>query len=330
MIGYVEDYASNKVPILKVALPSGDIEPEPPGLGPITSTEPDFPAKTPAQTPAETPEPPPLTQEESDLLDARAFSHRATGKTYRQIAKKLNIPSSSAYKRVQREMERRREEFAEDEADSRELIVALLDGALEAIATQAYEGDQKAFHLLLQYANTRVRLAKIENPKTPDKMIRKINAAAAVAQETAAQEAMVSQAAAARDAVTAQDGAAAQEVEGGEETKESPLPEGVSGPADTHERCEEDKGVKCAKDVKVRGQVDRTGCGQDCGQRCGQEPQLLAATRVAADEKIVTKPVNTHEENVAKCEVLSREYQGSGGGLGCDRATWDSSMPQPP
>ena len=105
---------------------------------------------------------PPLTQEESELLDARAFGHRATGKTYRQIGRQLNIPYSSAYKRVQREMARRREEFTEDESDSRELIVALLEGALEAIASQAYEGDQKAFHLLLQYANTRVRLAKIE------------------------------------------------------------------------------------------------------------------------------------------------------------------------
>ncbi|MCE9554735.1 MAG: helix-turn-helix domain-containing protein [Planctomycetes bacterium] len=263
MIGYVKDYASDKVPILKVPLPSLEIEPEPPGLGPITSNKPE----SPAEIPAETPEPPPLTQEESDLLDARAFSHRATGKTYRQIARKLNIPSSSAYKRVQREMGRRREEFAEDEADSRELIVALLDGALEAIATQAYDGDLKAFHLLLQYANTRVRLAKIENPKTPDKLIRKLNAAA-----------------------TAYDASATDDI------AVEPLPECKLEPVETNPTGEELQGAKSEKGREP-------GCERDRGQKCGQESQPLAETQVAADEKICAKHMDTHNENINECEA---------------------------
>ncbi|MCE9556826.1 MAG: hypothetical protein K8T91_26050 [Planctomycetes bacterium] len=274
MIRHIENEMHAEYPPLEFPPTNGEKKGKLPVLGPMILPQPEPPA------------PPPSTQEESELLDARAFGHRATGKTYRQIARLLNIPSSSAYKRVQREMGRRREEFAEDEADSRELIVALLDGALEGIATQAYNGDQKAFHLLLQYANTRVRLAKIESPKTPDKMIRKINEAAAVAQETAAQDAK------------AQDAAAAQEVEVGKEATEAPFPEREPGPGDTNERCEGDKGAKGVKSSKgVKGYV------QDRGQRCGQKPQLLAETRVAADAKIVADHVNAHDESVHECEA---------------------------
>lgn len=99
--------------------------------------------------------------EENAYNDTEALRLRSQGLTYREIAARLNVDHSTAYRRVQRALDA---VPLEDVTSYRTLEAERLDALQVAIWDRAIEGDLKALDRVLAIISRRAKLLGLDQP----------------------------------------------------------------------------------------------------------------------------------------------------------------------
>jgi predicted DNA-binding protein (UPF0251 family) len=99
--------------------------------------------------------------EQDALNDAEALRLRSQGLTYRQIASRLGVNESTAYRRVQRALEAIP---FEEVSEYRQLEQVRLDALQQAIWDKAMSGDLRAIDRVLAILQRRAKLLGLDAP----------------------------------------------------------------------------------------------------------------------------------------------------------------------
>ncbi len=137
------------------------------------------------------------------LLEERCLALRLEGLTHREIARRLGIAPSSAYKRVRHALDAVNERNAAEAERLRTLELLRLDALQDAIWEKALAGEAKSLGRLLTIMERRAKLlgldaptsARREEPLSPqglrlqrEALVRQIRAECLVAQEGGEEE----------------------------------------------------------------------------------------------------------------------------------------------
>ena len=98
------------------------------------------------------------------LLEERCLALRLEGLTHREIAARLGIAPSSAYKRVRHGLDAVNERNAEEAQRLRSLELLRLDELQEAIWEKALEGEAQSLARVLSIMERRAKLLGLDAP----------------------------------------------------------------------------------------------------------------------------------------------------------------------
>ena len=98
------------------------------------------------------------------LLEERCLALRLEGLTHREIAKRLGIAPSSAYKRVRHALDAVNARNAEEAGRLRALELLRLDELQEAVWEKALEGETKPLARVLTIMERRAKLLGLDAP----------------------------------------------------------------------------------------------------------------------------------------------------------------------
>jgi hypothetical protein len=96
-------------------------------------------------------------QAQQSELDWQAYEMRILGRSYRQIAKEMDVATSTAYQRVQRIMQLRRNSMKESTLDICEMELTKLQLAEQKLMPRVLEGDVESLRLFLRLVEVRRR-----------------------------------------------------------------------------------------------------------------------------------------------------------------------------
>ena len=104
------------------------------------------------------------TKVRTALLEERCLSLRPEGLTHREIAARLGIAPSSAYKRVRHALDAVNERNAAEAERLRTLELLRLDALQDAIWEKALEGEAKSLSRVLAIMERRAKLLGLDAP----------------------------------------------------------------------------------------------------------------------------------------------------------------------
>jgi hypothetical protein len=96
--------------------------------------------------------------------EAQALALRKDGHSYQQIAKIQNCSVACAWKRVQRSIERLREQVDEAAEHVRDIELARLDEAVLALMPRVRDGDDKAIASMIRAMERRAKMLGLDSP----------------------------------------------------------------------------------------------------------------------------------------------------------------------